>query len=184
MAGLDEYVRRRDFDQTREPSADADPEVLADWPRPLFVVQKHAASRLHYDLRLECDGVLLSWAVPKGPTLTPGVKRLAVPTEDHPLAYATFEGVIPDGAYGAGKMIVWDRGRFEPDGDVRARLAAGKLDFVLRGERLRGRFHLVRTASAWLWVKGKDAFARAHFEPESIPSSVLTGRSLEELVAP
>lgn len=133
-----------------------------------FVIQKHAATRLHYDFRLELDGVLLSWAVPKGPSLDPRDKRLAVQTEDHPLAYATFEGRIPPGEYGAGEVIVWDRGTWTPLGDPHAGLSAGKLAFVLQGHKLRGAWELIRpvsdaagASSSWLLFKKRDAHARA-----------------------
>ncbi|MBK1616822.1 ATP-dependent DNA ligase, partial [Rubrivivax gelatinosus] len=119
---LQVYLAKRDFAITPEPS----PAVHADAADPVFVIQKHDATRLHYDFRLELDGVLLSWAVPKGPSLDPADKRLAVRTEDHPLAYAGFEGTIPRGQYGAGDVIVWDRGRWTALGDPRAGLAAGK----------------------------------------------------------
>ena len=140
----------------------------------LFVIQQHAARRMHYDLRLECDGVLKSWAVPKGPSLDPSEKRLAAQTEDHPFDYASFEGVIPAGQYGAGEMIVWDCGVYSPDEDdeywfhdhaeaerrVREGLAKGKLGFFLRGEKVKGSFALVRMADKknWLLIKHKDRF--------------------------
>lgn len=168
---LREYARKRTFSATPEPGA-----VVArgDSGPLLFVIQQHAASRLHYDLRLECDGVLKSWAVPKGPSLDRSQKRLAMLTEDHPFGYATFEGVIPAGQYGAGAMIVWDAGVYSPDEDgtwfhdrvraqdeVRAGLAAGKLSFLLRGSKAKGSFALVRTKEAdqWLLLKHKDRFA-------------------------
>jgi DNA ligase D-like protein (predicted 3'-phosphoesterase) len=137
--GLTAYRAKRAASRTPEPF-----EARAARPR-LFVVQQHQARRLHYDLRLEWNGVLLSWAVPKGPSLDPGEKRLAVHVEDHPLDYADFEGVIPEGNYGAGAVIVWDLGRWTPLADPARGLAAGKLDFVLHGHKLRGRFALVRT---------------------------------------
>ena len=134
-----------------------------------FVVQKHAARRLHYDLRLEMDGVLKSWAVTKGPSLTVGEKRLAVRTEDHPIEYLNFEGNIPKGEYGAGSMIVWDRGRWEPEGDPQKGLAKGHLAFTLDGTRLKGRWHLVRMrprsgekTEPWLLIKSDDEFAPAY----------------------
>ena len=130
-------------------------------------MQKHAARRLHYDLRLEMDGVLKSWAVTKGPSLTVGEKRLAVRTEDHPIEYLDFEGNIPKGEYGAGSMIVWDRGRWEPEGDPQKGLAKGHLAFALDGGRLKGRWHLVRIpprsgekTEPWLLIKSDDEFAR------------------------
>jgi bifunctional non-homologous end joining protein LigD len=156
---------------------------------PIFVVQKHRASRLHYDFRLEIGGVLVSWAVPKGPSLSPRERRLAVQTEDHPLGYAAFEGKIPPGNYGAGTVIVWDYGRWEmqpPEADPERALREGALKFVLRGRKLRGRWALVRMkgrgAREWLLIKEHDAEARA--EPpitDAEPRSALSGRTLEEV---
>src|SRR2546421_9140467 len=163
---LTEYTAKRSFDATPEPA----PAPIAKRNGPLlFGLQQHAARRLHYDLRLECDGVLKSWAVPKGPALDPSEKRLAVPTEDHPFDYASFEGVIPAGQYGAGEMIVWDCGVYSPDegGEysfddrteaekrVRQDLAKGKLGFFLRGEKTKGSFALVRMKDQknWLLIK-------------------------------
>jgi len=190
---LSEYSTKRRFDQTPEPA----PARGAPSAGPLlFVVQQHSARRLHYDLRLECDGVLKSWAVPKGPSLDPAEKRLAVQTEDHPYEYGSFEGVIPPGQYGAGEVIVWDCGVYSPDEDgpwfheraqaerrARESLAKGKLGFLLRGEKLKGSFALVRTAQDpknWLLIKHKDRFAL----PVDITSrnrSVLCGAAVEEL---
>src|SRR5213078_2176068 len=142
---LETYRRKRRFDATPEPSGDA------PQPKPSaggrFVVQRHRARRLHYDFRLEIDGVLVSWAVPKGPTLAPSVRRQAIHVEDHPIEYFDFEGVIPKGEYGGGDVIVWDWGRWTPakDGDPAKSIAKGELHFDLEGERLRGRFVLVRT---------------------------------------
>ena len=154
---LGEYANKRAFDATPEP-----PPVVAERSGPLlFVIQKHAARQLHYDVRLECDGVLLSWACPKGPSLDPNEKRLAVHVEDHPYDYASFEGIIPAGQYGAGEVIVWDCGVFSPDeggtwfhdrpeAEKRTRegVAKGKLGFTLRGEKLKGSWALVRTKDA------------------------------------
>jgi bifunctional non-homologous end joining protein LigD len=130
--------------------------------RRLFVVQKHSARRLHYDFRLEVDGVLKSWAVPKGPSFDPAVKRLAVAVEDHPLDYADFEGVIPEGQYGAGTVAVWDHGNYEPkdDTDVAAALAEGELKFELEGRKLKGIWVLVRMRGKnWLLIKHQDRYA-------------------------
>jgi bifunctional non-homologous end joining protein LigD len=150
--GLREYRRRRDFKRTPEPRGG-----IGGAGAGSFVVQKHAARSLHYDFRLEHEGVLWSWAVPKGPSLDPRVKRLAVRTEDHPVEYGGFEGVIPPGEYGAGTVEIWDRGTWEPEeGDPARALEAGKLSFTLHGERLRGRWHLVRTQRGWLLFKGRD----------------------------
>lgn len=189
---LREYAQKRTFSATPEP-----PAVVARGAGGplLFVVQQHAASRLHYDLRLECDGVLKSWAVPKGPSLDRSQKRLAMLTEDHPLAYATFEGVIPAGQYGAGSMIVWDAGVYSPDEDgtwfhdraraqaeVRAGLAAGKLSFLLRGTKLKGSFALVRTkeAAQWLLIKHKDRFVSDR-DPLEADRSPLSERTVAEV---
>jgi bifunctional non-homologous end joining protein LigD len=136
---LNEYAGKRHFDRTPEPHVSGD--VSADCE---FVVQKHAARKLHYDLRLELDGVLKSWAITRGPSLTVGEKRLAVRTEDHPIEYLHFEGNIPKGEYGGGSMIIWDRGRWLPEGDPHRGLQKGHLAFSLDGKRLKGRWHLVR----------------------------------------
>ena len=136
---LGPYTAKRDFAATPEPRGQAGE---ADGNR--FCVQKHDARRLHYDLRLELDGVLKSWAVTRGPSLVPGEKRLAVHTEDHPIEYLTFEGVIPKGEYGGGTMILWDQGQWMPESDPHKGYAKGHLDFTLQGERLKGRWHLVR----------------------------------------
>src|SRR5271155_1208625 len=136
---LAEYSRKRDFARTPEPK----PEI-AKTATGEFVGQKHAARRLHSDLRLEPDGVLKSWAVTRGPSLTLGEKRLAVHTEDHPIEYLGFEGNIPKGEYGGGSMIVWDRGRWIPVGNPHKGLAKGHLEFILEGARLKGRLHLIR----------------------------------------
>src|SRR6478735_6929803 len=177
------YNRKRDFTHTPEPKG-----VRARAGKALqFVVQKHAARRLHYDFRLELDGVLRSWAVPKGPSLDPAVKRMAVQVEDHPLSYGGFEGVIPEGHYGAGSVIVWDRGTWEPIGDARRGLREGKLKFRLRGEKLAGGFTLVRMRGreherqpSWLLIKEQDEAARVSAEfdvVEEQPDSVLGAAS-------
>lgn len=187
--GLSEYRAKRDFDKTTEPAGGE--AASADSGSLRFVVHKHAASRLHYDLRLELDGVLKSWAVPKGPSLDPSQKRLAVEVEDHPLEYASFEGVIPEGEYGAGIVMVWDEGEWEPVGDPHDGLRGGSLKLVLRGERLRGGFALVRmrrrpgeTHDSWLLIKERDEHARPGSDAELLASdavSVRTGRSMEEI---
>jgi bifunctional non-homologous end joining protein LigD len=182
---LEHYRRKRSADRTGEPfdapSDDAEPTAGA---ARLFVVQKHAARRLHWDLRLEMGGVLRSWAVPRGPSLDPADKRLAVETEDHPLDYVDFEGVIPAGNYGAGAMIVWDRGVWIPQGSVKEGYADGKLLFELQGHKLRGVWTLVRTKGeddrAWLLLKKPDAAASSD-APAFDESSVLSGLTIEEL---
>ncbi|MBB3180763.1 DNA ligase D [Variovorax sp. Sphag1AA] len=179
------YHRKRDFKKTPEPRSggSARSGVLS------FVVQKHHASRLHYDFRLELDGTLKSWAVPKGPCLDPTVKRMAVHVEDHPISYASFEGTIPPKQYGAGTVIVWDRGDWIPLGDVHKTLAEGKLKFELRGKKLRGHWTLVRMhgkagekQEPWLLIKERDSEARPIGEydvVEAEPDSVLTGRDVD-----
>src|SRR5690606_39727412 len=181
---LETYRRKRDFDRTREPRG-ATRQRSGSGP-PSFVIQKHAARRLHYDFRLEVDGVLVSWAVPKGPPLEPGAKALAVQTEDHPLEYGAFEGVIPKGEYGGGTVMLWDRGTWEAEGDPRRGLAEGKLSFRLSGERLRGRWTLVRTggddsAGNWLLIKRSDAERSRIGRGEE--RSVASGRTMEEIAA-
>jgi bifunctional non-homologous end joining protein LigD len=183
---IQKYREKRSFDKTPEP------EPSAPAPRtgaPTFCVQRHHASHLHYDFRLEVDGALKSWAVPKGPTLDPADKRLAMMVEDHPLAYGGFEGVIPKGNYGAGSVMLWDRGTFELLGDASAQeqLARGDFKFRLTGEKLNGDFAIVRTTrgkgNEWLLLKKKDAHAHPGWNPEDYAYSVLTGRSQEEIAA-
>jgi bifunctional non-homologous end joining protein LigD len=186
---LERYRGKRDFAVTSEPKPAMEAERGSG-----FVVQKHAARRLHYDLRLELDGVLLSWAVPQGPSLVTTDKRLAVRTEDHPLKYLDFEGVIPKGEYGGGTMIVWDRGTWTPAHDAVKSLAKGHLEFELRGQRLRGRWHLVRMkprprekSESWLLIKAADEYARAPSSPDILEeeiTSVLSGRSNADLNTP
>src|ERR687893_2032025 len=182
MAKLAPYRAKRDFTKTAEPKGRQ--ARSAGWS---FVVQKHDASRLHYDLRLELDGVLKSWAVTKGPSLVAGEKRLAVHVEDHPLEYGDFEGTIPKGEYGGGTVIVWDRGHWEPDGDPHKGLGKGHLNFRLHGEKLGGAWHLVRMRprprerqEGWLLIKSDDEAARSAKDPDildDMPLSVNTGRS-------
>jgi len=182
---LAKYRDRRDLSVSPEPAG----EVAEGAERPIFVVQKHAASTLHYDLRLESRGVLKSWAVPKGPSMDPKVRRLAVPTEDHPMAYAGFEGVIPEGHYGAGTVIVWDRGTFtnmkEGKGFAES-LEEGHATIRLDGGKLRGGFALIRTGGGdrprWLFFKMKDGEARPGSDVvEEMPDSAVSGRSLEQV---
>lgn len=203
---LEEYRRRRDFARTPEPGGDPD---VAAAPRKgqapaarRFVVHRHRATRLHYDFRLEVDGVLVSWAVPRGPSLDPGVRRMAVHVEDHPIEYLDFEGVIPQGQYGGGDVIVWDWGTWEPDPqtpDPRAAITDGELKLILHGERLRGRFTIVRTSrrpgappvagtedgrgEQWLLLHKRDEHAVAGWEAEDHPTSVRSGRTNDEVKA-
>ncbi|MEO8295462.1 MAG: DNA polymerase ligase N-terminal domain-containing protein [Gemmatimonadota bacterium] len=188
---LAEYRRKRDFSRTAEPEGGAQPAL----PTLVFVVQKHAASHLHFDLRLELDGVMKSWAVPKGPSLDPSVKRLAMEVEDHPIEYNTFEGTIPKGQYGGGTVMLWDRGIYsygdvdvEPLKGLRRGYAKGDLKIVLLGERLKGSWVLVRTSrgdrgkAQWLLIKHRDEYA----EPDSDVAaehmtSVETGRTMEQI---
>lgn len=172
------YRAKRDFSITTEPAPDVPAEKSGD--ALTFMVHKHDATRLHYDLRLEMEGVLASWAVPKGPSYDTKERRLAVQTEDHPLAYGQFEGRIPDGEYGAGDSIIWDRGTWDtvPPGQATAMREKGHLVFELHGEKLRGRWHLVRTRSKdWLLFKGKDEHVSTAFDVVAErPESVVTGR--------
>jgi bifunctional non-homologous end joining protein LigD len=182
--GLERYRAKRRFARTPEPRGRVGPRRRRGLR---FVVQKHAASRLHYDFRLELGGTLKSWAVPKGPSLIAGDKRLAVEVEDHPLEYADFEGSIPPGEYGGGTVMVWDRGTWEPGGDPELGLSEGKLELVLHGKKLRGGYVLVRMRTrgeakpAWLLIKGRDAEARSSDVLAEQPDSAKSGRSLEEI---
>jgi bifunctional non-homologous end joining protein LigD len=195
---LEAYWRKRDFARTPEPSgapASGRPaEPAADGGAPRFVVQRHRARRLHYDFRLEVDGVLVSWAVPKGPTLDPDVRRAAFQTEDHPIEYLHFEGIIPAREYGGGDVIVWDAGTWElhhktARDSPRHQLAKGELHFDLDGRRLHGRFVLVRTSPAgadkpeWLMLHKHDEFAERGWNAEDHPESVLSGRTNDEVKA-
>jgi bifunctional non-homologous end joining protein LigD len=183
--GLDTYRKKRDFSRTSEPRGKN--ERTGSSSELSFVVQKHDATRLHYDFRLELDGMLKSWAVPKGPSMDPSQKRLAVETEDHPLEYGGFEGVIPDGEYGAGPVVVWDRGRWAPEGDPHKGYEKGHLTFELVGSKLRGGWHLVRTRGkgkqkSWLLIKRNDATAEPGSGSQIVddePASALSGRTIE-----
>jgi len=187
-ADLRHYAAKRDFTRTPEPRGRARRKAQ---PALQFVIQKHAARRLHYDLRLELDGALKSWAVTKGPSLVPGDKRLAVHVEDHPLEYGSFEGNIPEGEYGAGSVIVWDRGTWVPEGDPHKGYAKGHLDFTLHGSKLQGRWHLVRMRrrpkerqEGWLLIKSADETAREPDDPDVLeerPASVISGRTIEDV---
>jgi bifunctional non-homologous end joining protein LigD len=179
---LAKYRAKRDFEITAEPSG---AEAAAAGHR--YVIQQHAARRMHYDFRLELDGVLLSWSVPKGPSLAPGDKRLAVRTEDHPLDYADFEGVIPKGEYGGGTVVVWDRGTWQPEGDAREAMKKGRLTFTLQGHKLHGKWHLIRTKGDdkhdnWLLFKSRDEAANENVDIVATQThSVITGRTLDEV---
>jgi bifunctional non-homologous end joining protein LigD len=186
--GLTEYRRKRRFAVTPEPAGGASSTRRRRAKRLGFVVQKHRASHLHYDFRLEWSGVLLSWAVPKGPSLDPSIKRLAMQVEDHPIEYAEFEGIIPEGEYGGGTVMVWDHGTWTPEvPDVDAALRKGDLKFTLAGEKLRGSWVLVRTRAgssgkpSWLLIKHRDAFASAADIATSAPRSVVSNRIMAEI---
>lgn len=180
---LDTYYQKRNFEETPEPRGEKKAELGYG-----YVIQKHHARRLHYDFRLELDGVLKSWAVPKGPSLNPKEKRLAVETEDHPVDYAHFEGVIPKPGYGAGTVMLWDAGEWQAEGDANKALANGKLSFVLQGERLKGKWTLIKmkggksTGKEWLLLKDDDEYADGGLDPtEAFKKSVLTDRSMEAI---
>jgi bifunctional non-homologous end joining protein LigD len=188
-AKLTRYRQKRDFAKTAEPSGD---KPAASRRALRFVIQKHAASHLHFDWRLELDGVMKSWAVPKGPSVVPGVRRLAMEVEDHPISYNTFEGTIPAGEYGGGTVMLWDRGTYEAtDGGGAASLregyAKGKLDITLHGERLEGAFTMVRTRgdgerAQWLLITRTDAHAAKTRElVDTTLTSVVSGRTMEEI---
>jgi bifunctional non-homologous end joining protein LigD len=188
---LTEYRRKRDFTRTREPKGGGRKRSH----RLAYVIQKHAARRLHYDLRLEVDGVMKSWAVTRGPSLVPGEKRLAVQTEDHPIEYNEFEGTIPEGEYGGGTVMIWDRGTYtaaEETGDSEATLREGyrrgDLKVILRGKRLKGSWVLVRTRGRgerrhqWLLIKHRDATADPDADPVAEHlTSATTGRTMQEI---
>src|SRR5229473_1188220 len=183
MAQLEEYRRKRKFERTPEPAGKP-----AQKEDNFFVVQKHAARRLHFDFRLAIQGVLKSWAVPKGPSLNPADKRLAVQTEDHPMDYGNFEGKIPQGNYGAGTVMVWDRGTYSVIGEADAgkQLQRGEIKFELNGEKLRGSFVLVKLKQSekgneWLMIKHKDAAEHPAWNIDEHDGSALTGRTLEEI---
>ncbi len=188
MAALQTYWKKRDFGKTAEPRG-----KTARKKGFGYVIQKHDATRLHYDLRLELDGVMLSWAVTRGPSLVPGDKRLAIHVEDHPIEYNTFEGTIPEGQYGGGTVMVWDRGTWTPDKDPRKAMQKGQLDFELHGEKLNGHWHLVRMRKRpgerqepWLLIKGTDEFARKTSDLdilEEMPDSAASRRTMDEIAA-
>jgi bifunctional non-homologous end joining protein LigD len=185
MAGLGKYHAKRRFGVTPEPRGKLGKRGF------VFVIQKHAARRLHYDLRLQLDGVMKCWAVTRGPSLVPGDKRLAVQVEDHPIDYNKFEGTIPQGEYGGGTVMVWDRGRWKPEGDPEKGLRKGHLSFELKGKKLHGGWHLVRmrrrpgeNRDNWLLIKQHDDAARTPEQRDILvekPNSVKTGRSMTEI---
>ena len=186
MPGLQTYKAKRRFGVTSEPRG-----KVARRRGNAFVIQKHAARRLHYDLRLQLDGVMKSWAVTRGPSLVPGEKRLAVQVEDHPIDYNKFEGTIPQGEYGGGTVMIWDRGRWEPEGDPEKGLAKGHLSFRLDGKKLHGSWHLVRMRRRpgekrdnWLLIKQHDEDAREATDKDILEEqslSVKTGRTMDEI---
>ena len=190
---LAEYKRKRDFSKTAEPAGKA---VGSRSKRALrFVIQKHAATRLHFDFRLELDGVMKSWAVPKGPSYDPAMKRLAMEVEDHPIEYNTFEGTIPKGQYGGGTVMLWDRGTYEPEsggGDeaLRDGYARGDLKIILHGERLQGAWVLVRMRrgedgrAQWLLIKHRDENANPEYDVTAeVMTSVESGRTMEQIAS-
>lgn len=183
---LETYRKKRRFNVTPEPSGEKKP-ARKRGPKLIFVIHKHRASHLHYDFRLEWNGVLLSWAVPKGPSLDPSVKRLATEVEDHPIDYAPFEGVIPEGEYGGGTVMMWDKGTWEPEtDDPGGALAKGELKFTLHGKKLKGSWVLVRTRGfgnrparpSWLLIKHRDRYASTEDITETRPYSVVSRRLL------
>jgi len=184
---LDEYRRKRRFSVTPEPSGDK--KAARRGKALAYVIQKHRATQLHYDFRLEWNGTLLSWAVPKGPSLDPSVKRMAMQVEDHPVEYASFEGAIPEGEYGGGTVMVWDNGTWTPeDSDVDSSLRKGDLKFTLQGKKLQGSWVLVRlrprgreSKPAWLLIKHRDAHASDEDIAETEPRSVVSKRLLVEI---
>ena len=189
---LEQYEHRRNFSKTTEPAGTVKKKSSKT---PIFVIQKHAASHLHYDFRLEIDGVLKSWAVPKGPSTDPGVKHLAMSTEDHPMDYASFEGTIPEGEYGAGTVMVWDTGTFENIKQSEGKLIPleesyknGQIEVFLHGKKLKGGYALIRLESSaykkggWLLIKMRDEYANAKSDiTHTEPNSAVTGRTMEEI---
>src|ERR1051325_6020093 len=192
-AKLKTYRAKRNFKLTEEPRGNLARAKSSKGKAGRYVIQKHDATRLHYDLRLELDGVMLSWAVTRGPSLVPGDKRLAIHVEDHPIEYNKFEGTIPEGEYGGGTVMIWDRGTWTPEHDPHKGMQKGHLDFELHGEKLKGGWHLVRMRKRrgerqepWLLIKATDEFARQKSDPdvlEEMPDSVVSGRSIDEIAS-
>jgi bifunctional non-homologous end joining protein LigD len=187
--GLKEYRKKRRFDVTAEPAGKEPRPRKSSAKKLAFVVQKHRATALHYDVRLEWNGVMLSWAVPKGPSYDPTIKRLAMQVEDHPIEYNKFEGVIPESEYGGGTVMIWDHGTWTPESpDVEAALTKGDLKLSLEGKKLRGSWVLVRTRGrpgdgkpAWLMIKHRDQWATTEDIAELAPRSVVSNRLLIEI---
>ena len=187
MSSLKRYKQKRNFKVTSEPAGKTRHTTSKSFQ---FVIQQHAARAMHYDVRLEIDGVMVSWAVPKGPSLNPKIKRLAIQTEDHPIEYNKFEGIIPEGEYGAGPVIIWDRGTYKnlKEDSMKSCLKEGRIEIRMRGKKLKGDFALVRTGSAtgekshWLLIKMKDEHADARRNiTQSEPQSVKSGKTIKDL---
>jgi bifunctional non-homologous end joining protein LigD len=187
---LERYRKKRRFSRTPEPTGKVEDRQAESGSRLIYVIHKHHARNLHYDLRLEWGGVLKSWAVPKGPSLDPANRRLAVEVEDHPLDYADFEGVIPEGEYGAGQVIVWDRGHYllePPGGDFHAMISQGRAKIRIEGVKVKGGYMLVRTGRGgnrnnWLLIKEKDEEARPGYDVTlEKPLSVISGKDVADL---
>jgi DNA ligase D-like protein (predicted 3'-phosphoesterase) len=188
MNNLNEYKKKRDFRITNEPKPELKKRKQTDL---IYVIQKHKATNLHYDLRLELNGVLKSWAIPKGPATDPSQRKLAVPTEDHPIEYADFEGIIPEGEYGAGTVIVWDKGIYRNLKNnilLEEAYNEGKLEIFIDGKKLKGAYVLLRTGKKqdknqqWLLIKMKDKYADARRNPvKTEPESVISGKKIEDI---
>lgn len=185
---LKTYEKKRDFSKTTEPQPSRIKKTIIN--QPIFTIQEHHASHIHWDLRLEIDGVMPSWALPKGPSTDPKIKRLAVQTEDHPIDYATFEGVIPEGEYGAGTVMVWDYGTYEnihkKDGKIVPMptcLKQGRMEFFLHGKKLQGGFVLIKIKNNWIFFKKNDDYASKEDITKTESKSALTNRTIEQITA-
>jgi bifunctional non-homologous end joining protein LigD len=188
MNNLKEYKKKRNFRKTKEPKPESIKRKRAGL---IYAIQKHKATNLHYDLRLELNGVLKSWAIPKGPSADPSQKKLAVPTEDHPIDYANFEGIIPEGEYGAGTVIVWDKGLYrnlKDDISLEEAYEKGKLEIFIEGKKLKGAYVLLRTGKKqdkgqwWLFIKMKDKYVDTRRDPiKTEPESVISGKKIEDI---